>query len=83
MLVQFLPVLLMPFILFMFPERYLSNRLLLTAFGLYVAAKLLEHFDSQIFSALGAMSGHAMKHVIAAAAALCIIYAVPARTPNC
>lgn len=79
LVVQFLPIILMPFILFMFPEHYLSNPLLLTAFGLYFAAKLLEHFDSQVYSALGGMSGHAMKHVAAAAAALCIVYAVPAK----
>lgn len=82
LLVQFLPILLMPFMLLLFPQRYLSNRLLLVAFGLYVAAKLLEHFDGRIFSILGFMGGHALKHVAAAAAALCIVYAVPARTGN-
>ncbi|MBS4052873.1 MAG: ceramidase domain-containing protein [Methylomonas sp.] len=82
LLVQFLPILLMPFILLMFPERYLSNRLLLAAFALYFVAKLLEHFDGRIFSMLGFMGGHAIKHVAAAAAALCIIYAVPARRAN-
>ncbi|MCQ8103607.1 ceramidase [Methylomonas sp. SURF-2] len=82
LLVQFLPILLMPFILLMFPERYLSNRLLLAAFALYFIAKLLEHFDSRIFSILGFMGGHAIKHVTAAVAALCIIYAVPARRVN-
>lgn len=80
LLVQFLPIMLMPFILIMFPERYLSNRLLLAALGLYFVAKLLEHFDGRIFSVSGGIiSGHASKHVAAAAAALCIIYAVPAR----
>lgn len=82
LLVQFLPILLMPFILLMFPERYLSNRLLLSAFGLYLAAKWLEHFDGRIFSILGFMGGHAIKHVAAAGAALCIVYAVPARRAN-
>ncbi|MCQ8130104.1 ceramidase domain-containing protein [Methylomonas rivi] len=82
LLVQFLPILLMPFMLLMFPERYLSNRLLLAAFALYFTAKLLEHFDGRIFSMLGFMGGHAIKHVAAAAAALCIIYAVPARRAN-
>lgn len=78
-LVQFVPVLLTPLVLVLFPERYLSNRLLLAAFALYFAAKLLEHFDGQVLAATGVMSGHAFKHVAAAGAALCIIYAVPAK----
>lgn len=82
LLVQFLPILLLPFILLMFPARYLSNRLLLAAIAWYFAAKLLEHFDSRIFEILGVMGGHALKHVAAAAAAWCIVYAVPARRAN-
>ncbi len=78
-LIQFLPFILMPLILLMFRQRYLSNPLLLSALGLYFAAKVLEHFDSQVFSALGFVSGHALKHVAAAAAVLCILYAVPAQ----
>ncbi len=78
-LVQFLPVILMPLILLMYRQRYLNNRLLFSGFILYFTAKVLEHFDGQIFSALGFISGHAGKHVTAAAAVLCIICAVPAR----
>ncbi len=78
-LVQFLPVLLMPVILALFKPRYLDNRLLLTSFALYFAAKLLEHFDATLFAATGSMGGHALKHAVAAAAVLCIIYAIPTR----
>lgn len=78
-LVQFLPVLLLPLILTLFPQRYLSNRLLFVSFGLYFVAKALEHFDGQVFLTTGVMSGHAIKHVAAAAAVLCIIYAIPTR----
>lgn len=78
-LVQFLPVLLIPLILAMFPQRYLSSRLLLWAFGFYLLAKALEYFDEQIFIATAFMSGHAIKHVAAAAAVMCIIYAIPTR----
>jgi hypothetical protein len=63
----------------MFKQRYLSNALLLWSFGLYFAAKVLEHFDRPVFSATGVISGHALKHVAAAAAVLCIIYAIPTR----
>lgn len=77
--VQFLPIILMPLILIMFRQKYLSNGLLLSAFALYFVAKVFEYFDAQIFTALGFLSGHSIKHVAAAGAVLCIIYAVPAR----
>lgn len=81
--VQFLPIILMPLILIMFRQRYLSNALLVSAFVLYFAAKLFEHFDAQVFTALGVVSGHSIKHIAAASAVLCTIYAVPARvTPK-
>jgi hypothetical protein len=77
--VQFLPIILMPLILIMFRQRYLSNTLLIWAFALYFLAKVFEYFDAQIFTALGFISGHSIKHIAAAAAVLCIIYAVPTR----
>jgi hypothetical protein len=78
-LVQFLPVLLIPMMILLFPQRYLSNRLLLASFGLYLLAKMLEHLDAQIFLASGFMGGHAIKHIAAASAVLCIVCAVPTR----
>lgn len=81
-LVQFLPIVLMPIIILMFRQRYLRDRLLLAAFALYFAAKALEYFDAPIFAALGAVSGHALKHLVAAAAVLCIVCAVPVKRRN-
>ncbi|MHC9511965.1 ceramidase domain-containing protein [Kangiella sp. M94] len=82
-IVQFLPVLLIPLMLAMFPQRYLSGKLLLWAFGFYLLAKVFEHYDGQIFSATAVMSGHAIKHVAAAVAVLCLIYAIPtSNKPN-
>jgi hypothetical protein len=78
-LVQFLPFVLMPVILSLFRRRYLRSSLLLAAFGCYLTAKVLEYFDGQVFSALGFVSGHALKHLAAAVAVLCILYAVPTR----
>jgi len=79
LLVQFLPVVLIPFIVFMFPTRYLSNSLLLSAFALYFVAKVMEQFDAEVMSIIGLTGGHALKHVAAAVAGLCIIYSIPAR----
>lgn len=80
-LVQFLPVALIPLIILLFRRKYLSNSLLLSAFLLYFVAKAFEHFDAEIFSALGYLGGHPLKHIVAAAAALCTICAVPVQRP--
>lgn len=82
LLVQFLPLLLMPLILALYPRRGLSTGPLLAAFGLYVAAKLLEHFDHQVFQRFF-LSGHTLKHLAAAAAAACLIKAVPVKEETC
>lgn len=65
-LVQFLPVLLIPLILWLYPSPFNGQRYIVYVIGAYVVAKLMEHFDHQIFEVLGMMSGHAIKHVVAA-----------------
>lgn len=72
-LVQFLPLLLMPAILALYERSFLDGRLLLAGFGLYVAAKVLEHYDGPVLAATGLLSGHTLKHLLAAAAALCLV----------
>ncbi|MGC3983211.1 MAG: ceramidase domain-containing protein [Steroidobacteraceae bacterium] len=81
-LVQFLPILLMPLILLLFPARYLRGSLLFVAFVLYFSAKVCEHFDYEIFTMTRCVSGHTLKHAVAALAVLCIICAVPTRGAN-
>jgi hypothetical protein len=39
----------------------------------YVLAKLLEHLDGQVYSALGLVSGHTLKHLAASLGALWIL----------
>jgi hypothetical protein len=66
-LVQFLPVLLIPLILVFYPRK--GSGPVWVALACYVAAKLLEALDARIFNALGhAISGHSLKHVVAAGA---------------
>ncbi len=78
-LAQFLPVALVPVLLVLHPRRYLHSKLLFASFLFYASAKVFEHFDGRMLEFTGIMGGHALKHVIAALAALCIVYAVPTR----
>jgi ceramidase len=72
-LVQFLPLIAIPLILlFMKPTFSHGNRywwLLLS----YIFAKLFEHFDTFIFEVLTALSGHTLKHLIAALGMLLLL----------
>ena len=65
-LVQFYPILAIPIIMICFRSHcthvYAYWWLLLT----YIAAKLFEHFDSEVYNALGFISGHSLKHLTAA-----------------
>lgn len=82
-LVQFLPMLLIPLILALYPRKYLSNNLLVAALVLYVAAKIFESVDRRVLASIGVLSGHTIKHLLAGAATLCIIRAVPAKEDSC
>ena len=65
-LVQFLPLLLIPLIIMLYPPRYSHGRYVFLALGWYVVAKVLENYDRQIFAALSIVGGHALKHCAAA-----------------
>jgi len=78
-LVQFLPIILMPTILFLFKRNYLSNGYLVLSFVFYVGAKIFEHFDWQTQHYLTYISGHTIKHLLASVAVLCIVLAVPSK----
>lgn len=75
--VQFLPIILMPLIMALFPQKYLSNKFLLYAFFWYLIAKVLEHYDHQVHGVIGLIGGHPLKHIAAAIAAFYIVCAVP------
>lgn len=65
-LVQFLPMLLIPTMLLMYPSRYSSVKGYWQLFGCYVVAKLLEQFDGEILAIGEIISGHSLKHIVAA-----------------
>ena len=71
--VQFVPLILLPFILILSraPRSYSIPVWSLAA--LYLLAKVLEHFDQSVYAMTGFVSGHTLKHVLAAAGTGCIV----------
>jgi len=80
--VQFLPMLLVPIALWLkLPARGrvgLPDATWWAVLGLYGAAKLMELADQSVFDATGFVSGHTLKHLLAAAAAMCLLRAATA-----
>jgi hypothetical protein len=74
-LVQFLPILLMPLLLLLYPGSRRSAMWLWCALAGYVIAKIAELSDDAIHALLG-MGGHGIKHLASAAAALFAVFAV-------
>ncbi len=74
-LVQFYPVLFIPLVLvlFPFPKARAGLRELAWVVVWYAIAKLLEHFDSQIYSLGHFISGHSLKHLAAVMSAWYLI----------
>ena len=73
--VQFFPIVLLPVILWLFPDwRYLSTRGLIWLVAWYGLAKVFEHFDGEFFDLLGrTVSGHTLKHLAAAVAPFVVL----------
>jgi hypothetical protein len=77
--VQFFPPILLAAIIVFFPPRYTHSDLLLIAFICYVAAKLFEVYDSQIYALGEFVSGHSLKHVTAALSCFWILLVLKKR----
>jgi len=65
-LVQFLPLLLMPLILVMYKPRFTHGLAYWIFFGFYSVAKAFEVADSSVYYWLYGISGHTLKHLLAA-----------------
>src|SRR5208283_2863418 len=66
LMVQFYTLLLILLILGLFPARYTHGADLVAAMGFYVGAKLLEAADRAVFNLGHFVSGHTLKHLVAA-----------------
>jgi hypothetical protein len=73
LLMQMLPMLLIPLTLWRYPPRYSGDRTILAVIGLYLLALLLDLSDHPVFAMTGGwVSGHTLKHGIAALAVLVV-----------
>jgi hypothetical protein len=72
-LVQFYPLLAIPLMIWLLPARYSGSAGLLAAAAVYALAKLPELADERILSATRAISGHTLKHVLAAVAGYSVL----------
>ncbi len=65
-LVQFLPMFLIPIIIWLYPPTLEPNSYVWGLLGSYGLAKVFESLDEPIFQILKVMSGHSLKHLAAA-----------------
>ncbi|WP_297765937.1 ceramidase domain-containing protein [uncultured Muriicola sp.] len=81
-LVQFLPMLIIPMILLLFKPVYTLTRGYWLLLFSYLLAKALEYFDPAMFDILPLLSGHSLKHVTAACGVFFLIRAYKHREPT-
>ncbi|WP_198649925.1 ceramidase domain-containing protein [Zobellella maritima] len=80
--VQFMPLLSIPLLMMLFDSRYSHGRWLLVALAWYGLAKLAEVYDLAIYQATDALiSGHTLKHLLAAASGYSLLWMLQIRTP--
>ena len=73
--VQFFPLISMPILVAGFPAQYTRGDLPLVALGFYIACKIVELKDREIFTLTGKIvSGHTLKHLLAAVSPAVAIY---------
>lgn len=77
-LVQGGPLLATPFLLLLFPPRYSGSVWIWLALSCYVGAKVLERQDGDWYAWTG-VSGHTLKHLLAALGAYCLLHMVLTR----
>ena len=81
-LVQFLPILLIPIMLLCFPSKFSHGSVYWLLLVTYIFAKFFEHFDGQVFTTLGFISGHSLKHLMAAVGLYLLLRAYQTRTTH-
>jgi hypothetical protein len=80
MAAQYFSIFLIGWLLLMFPPSYTRSGDLLVVTGLYILAKVAERLDGWIYALTGWISGHTLKHLIAAAAVYWLLRMLRERT---
>lgn len=78
---QFFPFTALVLILSLFPPKFTGAPYWGAAAAFYALAKLLEHYDHEVYSFIGILSGHTLKHLAAAAACFAILRLFQVRQP--
>ena len=78
-LVQFLPMVLIPLILLLYASCFDRTGFFWGVIGIYTAAKLFELLDSEIYLAGELISGHSIKHLVAALGPLLFLRGLKSR----
>jgi len=81
-IVQFLPMLLIPLILLMYRSAYDKVGFLWFMIALYALSKLFEELDSETYEIGQLISGHSIKHVVAAVSAVVFLHGLHTRRPE-
>jgi hypothetical protein len=77
--VQYYTTAAIPLIAILFPSHYTRGRIAFLVFAVYVFAKVFELLDSAVYSLGHIVSGHVIKHLIAAVGAYLILYMLQSR----
>ena len=81
-MVQFLPLLLLPIVLSLYRSRSGLGHYFWWMIGFYLAAKLPELLDSDIYGAGELISGHSLKHMVASLAPASLLYGLMQKYRN-
>jgi hypothetical protein len=82
MAAQYYSIFLIGWLLLFFPPSYTRSHDLLTVTGFYILAKIAEALDERIYAWTGWISGHTMKHLIAAVAVYWVLRMLRKREPR-
>ncbi len=77
--VQFLPMVGIPLIISLYRSRSDLGLYVWWMVGFYLAAKVAEYYDPQIYALGEVLSGHSLKHLVAALAPASLLYALQQR----
>lgn len=81
--VQATPLLVIPYLIAVYPGRFTHRRYLLYGVGFYALALIAQKLDFGIYSATGnVISGHSAKHLVAAGAPFCVYLMLRRRKSN-